>query len=128
MRNHSEFNVLRLAVPIGIALILGGCAARRPPTAEISAADIAVRKAERSGAGQHASLDMYRARESLEKAKEKANRKRTYDDARRLAEKARADADLADAKSRAAEAAKAAEEARKTIDALRSESERSRTE
>ena len=124
MTNHRVSSVLSLAMSVGVALVLAGCAARQPPTAEITAADMAVQKAESSGAGEHAALEMHRAREGLEKAREKANHKRTYDTARHLAEKARADAELAEAKSRAAVAATAAEEERKTLDALRSESEK----
>jgi hypothetical protein len=124
MRNHRVLSLLSIAMPVGFALVLGGCAAARPPTEEIAAADIAVQKAETSGAGQHAALEMHRAREGLEEAKEKADHKRTYDTARHLAEKARADAELAEAKSRAAMAGTAAEEENKTLDALRSESER----
>jgi len=113
-----------IAIPLGVAFILASCAARQPPTAEIAAADIAVRKAESSGAGQHAALEMHRAREGLDEAREKANDKGTYDSARRLAEKSRADAELAEAKSRSVIAEDAAEEEGKTLDALRSESER----
>jgi hypothetical protein len=124
MRINRSFGVASIAVPVGIALLLGGCAARQPPTAEIDAADIAVRKAESSGAGQNAALEMHRAREGLDAAREKANDKRTYDSARRLAEKSRADAELAEAKSRAVMAENAAEQEGKTIDVLRSETER----
>jgi len=124
MKTKRVSRIVSLAVPVGVALILGGCAAQRPPTAEITAAEIAVRKAERSGAGEHAALDIHRARERLDKAKEKANEKRTYDAARRLAEEARADAELADVKSSAAIAELSAEEGRKTLDALRGESQR----
>ncbi len=128
MRNHRVLSVLSIAMPVGFALLLGGCAAARPPTEAIAAADMAVRKAESSGAGQHAALEMHRAREGLEEAKEKADHKRTYDTARHLAEKARADAELAEAKSRAAMAGTAADEENKTLDALRSESERGLSE
>ena len=116
--------LLSIAMPVGAALVLASCAARQPPTAEIAAADIAVHKAESSGAGEHAALDMHRAREGLDEARAKANDKRTYDSARHLAEKSRADAELAEAKSRAVIAGDAAKEEGKTLDALRSESDK----
>jgi hypothetical protein len=124
MRTNHFFGVSSIAMSVGLAVVLGGCAARQPPTAEIDAADIAVRKAESSGAGQRAALDMHRAREGLDEAREKANDKRTYDSARRLAEKSRADAELAEAKSRAVMAEDAAQEEGKTLNVLRSETER----
>jgi predicted acetyltransferase len=127
MRTNNFFGVLSIAVPVGVVLVLAGCSARQP-TAEIAAADIAVKKAEKSGAGQHAALEMHRARQGLDEAREKANDKRTYDSARRLAEKSRVDAELAEAKSRAVMATDAAREQGKTLDALRSESERGYTE
>jgi predicted acetyltransferase len=127
MRTKIFVTVLSLAVPVGFVLLLAGCSAQRP-TEEIAAADIAVQKAEKSGAGQHAALEMHRARAGLDQAKEKANDKGTYDSARRLAQESRVDAELAEAKSRAVMATDAAREAGKTLDALREESGRGYTE
>lgn len=124
MKYRPILRVSSIAIPVGFALLLGGCATVRPPTAEIAAADIAVRKAEKSGGGQYAALDMLRAREALQGAREKADDKDTYDAARRLADKSRVDAELAEAKSRSAMAEATADEAGKTLESLRLESEK----
>jgi hypothetical protein len=108
-------------------VMIGGCAARRAPTAKVSTADVAVREAEEVDAAEHAPLELRLAREKLEKAR-RAMDDDEYDRARRLSEEAFADAQLAEAKARAEKARLHAEELRKSVQVLRREAERPLTE
>lgn len=112
-----------IAAVAATSLILGGCAATKPPTAKVSNADVAVRKAEESDAGEHAPLELRLAREKLEKAR-RAMDDEEYDRARRYADEAFVDAQLAEAKARSAKAQRAATAVKKSVEALRSETER----
>jgi hypothetical protein len=87
------------------------------------AADVAVREAEESGAGEHAPLELRLAREKLDEAK-RAIDGDEYELARRLAEQAYVDAQLAEAKAHSEKAREAAQEVRRTVDAVREEANR----
>lgn len=109
---------------IGAAVALAACASVPPPTETISAAELALGKAEQADAQRYASLEVYQAREKLESAK-RAIEKDENLDARRLAETALVDAQLAEAKADAARAQRNVAEIRSNIDALQGETERS---
>jgi hypothetical protein len=111
------------ATLVAAALALLGCAATKPPTAKLSTAEVAVKKAEESDAGQHAPLELRVAREKLDKAR-RAMDDEEYDRARRLADEAFVDAQLAEARARSAKAKQAASAVRKSVEALRSEAAR----
>lgn len=85
----------------GLALALGGCATLPAPTAELSAAQQAIARADSADADQFASTDIVQARSLLAQA-QAAMAKGRETDARSLAEAAAADADLAHARSREA--------------------------
>jgi hypothetical protein len=87
------------------------------------AADIAVREAEESGAGERAPLELRLAHEKLERAK-RAVDDDEYDLARLLAEEAYVDARLAEARARSEKARQDAEDVRRTADAIREEANR----
>lgn len=84
-----------------LALTLGGCATLPPPTAELSAAQQAVSRADGVDADQHATELIARARDGLAQAQAAMARGRE-NDARQYAILAAADADLAHARSREA--------------------------
>lgn len=106
---------------MGSAFVFGACAAKRPPAAELSAAQLSVREAEEADAGEHAPLEMRLAREKLEAA-ERANVEEDYEEARRLAEQAQVDAQLAAAKAQSQRMQNAARQAQQSIESLREES------
>jgi hypothetical protein len=119
---------IRSAARVGASLVCGAalfaaCAGRRPPTAKVSTADVAIREAEEVDAAQHAPLELRLAREKLEKAR-RAMDDEEYDRANRLSQEAFVDAQLAEAKARTATAESQAEEMQKSIEALRREAER----
>jgi hypothetical protein len=106
----------------GLAIIcatvaIAGCAGRRPPTAQMSAAATRVVAAEDADASRYAPLEMRVAREKLDGA-EKAAYDHDNDEAKRLAEESSADAELAQAKADAEKARRTADEMRKAVDAL----------
>jgi hypothetical protein len=111
------------ATLVAAALAVGGCAATRPPTAKVSNAEVAVKRAEEGDAGQHAPLELRVAREKLDKAR-RAMGDEEYEQARRLADEASVDAQLAEARARSAKAKQAATAVKKGVEALRSETER----
>ncbi|MEP6634762.1 MAG: DUF4398 domain-containing protein [Luteimonas sp.] len=90
---------------LGIGLVLGlaGCATLPAPTAELSAAQQAVARADAADADQYAAADIAQARDLLAQA-QAAMAKGRESDARSLAVTALASADLANARSRAAAA------------------------
>jgi hypothetical protein len=112
------------AALLGSALALAGCASVPPPEAQLSAADLALRKAEQADAAHHAPLEMRVARDQLEQARLAARDERNLE-ARRLAESAAVDAELAESKARAARARGAEQEIRQDIESLRAEAQRS---
>lgn len=87
----------------GLLLGLAGCATLPAPTAELSAAQQAVARADNADADQYASAEIAQARSLLAQA-QAAMAKGREDDARSLAVTAAADADLAYARSREASA------------------------
>jgi len=120
--DHPRF--LACAALLGALLALGGCASVPRPEGELSAADLAFRKAEQADAAHHAPLEMREARDQLERARLAAQDER-YLEARRLAETAEVDAQLAESKARAARARTAEQEIRQDIESLRAEAQRS---
>jgi uncharacterized protein DUF4398 len=118
---------MALGTVAALGLLAGGCSARRPPTAQLSTAEVEVRQADDAQASQYAPLELRLAREKLDRART-AMHDEDYDRARRLADEAYADAQLADAKARSAKAQKNAEEARKSIEELKGEAERPLTD
>jgi chromosome segregation ATPase len=84
-----------------LALALGGCATLPPPTAELSAAQQAVSRADGADADQHAAELISQARSGLAQA-QAAMAQGRHNDARLYATLAAADADLAHARSREA--------------------------
>jgi len=117
------FRVTSVVACSALALVLG-CSARRPPDAQMSTADLAIRSASDETASTHAPLDLRLAREKLDKARE-AVKDDEYDRARRLAEESLVDAQVAEAKSRAAKAQDNLKQARDDVEALRRETEHS---
>lgn len=109
---------------LGAALLLAACASVPAPKAELSAADLALRKADQSDGSHYAPLEARMARDKYQSATRAADEGRNLE-ARRLAEQAAVDAELADVKARAARAKEAADEARASIQTLSNESERS---
>ncbi len=112
-----------LLVCCGLALSFA-CSSRRPPNAQISTADLAIRSASDQTASEHAPLDLRLAREKLDKART-AVKDDEYDRAERLAEEALVDAQVAEAKTRAAKSQQVLRQTHQDIDALRHEAERS---
>ena len=116
--------LLSVVTCCGLAFLLSACSSRRPPTAQLSTADLAVRSASDQTASQHAPLDLRLAREKLDKARNAIDDDE-YDRAERLAEEALVDAQVAEAKTRAAKSRETLQQTRQDIDALRREAERS---
>ncbi|MFA7097944.1 MAG: DUF4398 domain-containing protein [Gammaproteobacteria bacterium] len=109
-----------------IALLAGACASTTPPpTDEVAAAEVAVRRAEQSNASEFAALELDLAQKKLQQARTIATQEDEdrYPEALRLAEQARADARLAEAKASAATARRNEQEMQKTIKALREETQ-----
>jgi hypothetical protein len=116
---RSTVRWLATAPLVAGALVAAGCSTA-PPTATMTAAEVAVRDAEESGAGERAALELRLAREKLDSAK-RALDDHEWDLARRLAEEAYVDAQLAEVRARSAEARADAENVRRTADAVRDE-------
>jgi hypothetical protein len=115
-----------VALFIGGALVIGGCAVARVPTAPtvaLAQADTAVRQAAESKASLYAPTELSIAREKLLSAQAAMNIS-DFERARLLAEEATVDAQLAQAKGEARDAEHDAAELRATIDALRVEAAR----
>jgi hypothetical protein len=113
--------VLRRSLTAFAVTLLVACASVPVPKSELSAADLALRKAEQSDAAHYAPLDMRTARDKYQSATRAVDKGENLE-ARRLAEEASVDAELADLKARAARAKEAADEARASIQSLGSES------
>ena len=101
-----------------LALALAGCASLPPPTAELSAANQAVARADAADAQQYAPEDLDRARTALSRAQAamSAGRER---DARALAVLSEASADLATARSAQTQAEATLAQRRAEVDSLR---------
>ena len=91
--------VLHASVLVCALAALAACATLPPPTAELSAAQQAVSRADQADADQYAAEDLSAARAELAQA-QAAMANGRQDDARRSASAAAADADLAHARSR----------------------------
>jgi hypothetical protein len=109
-----------LLLAAGLAL---ACASVPRPEAELSAADLALRKAEQADAAHHAPLEMRKARDQYDAARRAVEDEDNLE-ARRLAEEAAVEAQLAESKARAARARTAADEIRADVEALRAEAQR----
>lgn len=106
-----------------LASLAMGCASVPRPEAQVSAADLALRKAEQADAAHYAPLEMRRARDQLEQSRLAVQDDR-YLEARRLAEDAEVGAQLAESKARAGRAGEAEKVIRDNIESLRSEARR----
>jgi hypothetical protein len=116
---------MRHSVPVIVLAAFGAlaCASVPEPKSEISAADLALRRAEQADAGHSAPLELRTARDQYEAA-QKAVSDGEYLAARRLAENATVDAQLAEAKAREARAKAVASDAEQNLDALQGEANR----
>jgi hypothetical protein len=99
------------------------CASVPEPKSEISAADLALRRAEQADAGHGAPLELRTARDQYEAAQRAVSEGNNLE-ARRLAENAQVDAQLAEAKAREARAKAVASDAQQYLDALKGEANR----
>ncbi len=111
------------ALAICGSLLLSACASMPPPNSDITAADLAVKRAQEINATEFAALEMERARDKLQQARSIVDKKDddNYPKAARLAQEAQADARLAESRARAARAQQMEQELRKATEALRQE-------
>jgi hypothetical protein len=115
---------LRLAALSAGLLLLVSCASvPQSPTAELQAAELAIKDAERARVSEFASAELSEARDKLRAANSAAQQEKMVV-AQRLAEQSRADAELASAKAEAARAEIVNEEMRKSINTLKHEMQR----
>jgi len=98
--SFAHFQSTLQACGIGLLLALAGCASLPPPTAELSAADVAVSRADAADADQYAAQQIATARSALAQAQAAMARGRESE-ARQWALVAAAQADLGHAISRA---------------------------
>ena len=91
----------RLGV-VAVLAALAGCAQAPVPHEALTTADLAVVRARRAGAADHASVELARAEAKLEQARA-AVRAKAHERARTLAEQALVDAELAEVKAQAAQ-------------------------
>lgn len=103
-----------------VLLLLGACASGEPPRAELGAANDAIQAAQRSGAGEHAPVELNSARTKYQSAND-AVRDEEYERAARLAREAGIDAELAAAKAQAETSRVAAEQIRQGTSTLQRE-------
>src|SRR5690606_23987457 len=101
--SFAHFQIRLHGACLVLAVALAGCATLPPPTAELSAAQQAVARADAADAQQYAPQDLDRARTALSRAQAAmtAGKER---DARALAGLSEASADLASARSAQAQA------------------------
>ena len=117
----ASFRILSLLLPLVVA---AGCAATpERPVEELTRARTVIEQAEKSGATQHASAELERARSKLNAAEAAASDGK-LESARQLAAEAALDAEFASALAAAAESRNAAEELEKSVEALRQEAAR----
>lgn len=104
--------------PIVLFILVAACAAAPvAPTASLAAAELAIQRAESDGAGQLATAELDRARQSLARA----NSEIVMDQmaiAKRYADEARVTAELASARSEAIKAAAINDEMKRSSEAL----------
>lgn len=105
---------------LGVFALVLGCATASPPLDLMDSAGGAVKRAEESGAGEYAPLELKFARQKYAEAQSAMNRE-DYDEARRLANECMANAELAEAKTNAARARAAARQVGESVEALRNE-------
>lgn len=96
----SRQKIHRTATAAGLLVALSGCASLPPPTAEVEAADMAIRVASTPDGQRYAAGELAAAHNDLAAA-QAAMARDDYDRARLLVAAALADADLARAKGRA---------------------------
>lgn len=109
------------ALAICSSLLLSACASTPPPNSDITAADLAVRRAQEVNASEFAALEMKTARDKLQQARSIVDKEDedSYPKAARLAQQAQVDARLAESKARAAKAQQTERELQKATEALR---------
>jgi hypothetical protein len=120
MPTRTPIPVMALALAIAGS---SGCASVPEPRGELSAADLALRRAEQADAGHAAALEMRSARDQYASAKEAVARGDNLA-GRRLAENAAVEAQLAEAMAREVRAQQVASDARENLNALRNEADR----
>ena len=119
--SHSSWRLAGLSVAL---LLISACAAAPiAPTAELQAAESAIKAAEQARVADYASPDLAEARNKLNAANASLQLKE-MDMARRLAEQARVDADLALARSQATKAKVVNDEMLKGTQSLKQEMQR----
>lgn len=118
---------MRTPIPVAALALAAagalGCASVPEPKAELSAADLALRRAEQADAGHGAPLEARTARDQYEAARQAVDRGDNLT-ARRLAENAAVEAQLAEARAREARAQQVAADAGENLRALRNEADR----
>src|SRR5690606_1885860 len=116
--SFAPFQSRRHGACLVLAVALAGCATLPPPTAELSAAQQAVARADAADAEQYAPQDLDRARTALSRAQAAmaAGQER---DARALATLSAASADLASARSANAQAESTLAQRRAEVGSLR---------
>lgn len=115
--SFAHFNTRLHGVSLVLVLALAGCASLPPPTAELSAAQQAVARADAADAQQYATQDLERARTALSRAQAAMAEGRERD-ARALAGLSEASADLASALSAQAQAESTLAQRRAEVAAL----------
>lgn len=88
-----------IAVALGAALVIGGCASVPPPDSAMNLAQSQLQAARDAGAADYAPVDLGFAQDKFQQA-QTAMSQRKYADAANLADESRADAELAGAKAR----------------------------
>ena len=106
------------------AMLLVGCGSNPPPpTDTLAQAELAVKQAAQSEAGQYAGADLALAQDKLARSRD-ALAAEDHVRARRLAEQALVDAELAEARAEAERQVRTAAELRGSVDALQMEANR----
>lgn len=108
---------LKAIYPIAAALAVAACATVPPPDDEISQAESAISRAERSQAREFAAFELEQSQRKLESAKELSEGpSEERAEARRLATQAALDARLAQEKAQLGRARETYEELRRALD------------
>lgn len=121
MAGHNTIHWKAAALAICSSLLLSACASTPPPNSDITAADLAVRRAQEVNASEFAALEMRTARDKLQQARSIVDKEDedNYPKAARLAQEAQVDARLAESKARSARAQQTEQEMQKATEALR---------
>lgn len=116
-RSHA---VLTLAVWAPLALLLGGCASKPGPKAEMAVANAAVQRASTTGTSEDAPAQLQVATAKLASARQ-AMEAKDFERAKQLAEQAQVDAQVAELHAQSERSRKAAQESENAARVLRDE-------